>query len=210
MRTAARDGRSRPGRALVAAGAALGGLAVLAGCGIRGTTVPVDAGSAPSRATCVVQPHDAQPQPSAPSSSATTTVQLVCTSQLLPVTRQVTVPEGGDPLALARTLLAELKRQPTPAEEEAGFSTEVPQALAVNAPRRGDPAGTLRLSSEPDDLPAVALAQLVCTFAGTPAADGRSTVALGGPGEERPRGYACTDETRTRPESARGSGTTLP
>ncbi len=199
-RTALRTTALTAGLAVLAGG--------LAGCGIRGTAVPVDAGSAPSRASCVVR---STPQSLTAPSTVTTSVQLVCTSQLLPVPRVVTVPEGSDPMALAQVLLDELKRQPTPGEDEAGFSTDVPQRLTLGAPRKGDPAGTLRLNVAPQELPPVALAQLVCTFAGTPAADGRATVVLGGPGEDdRPLGYPCTDETRTRPEAVRGGATTPP
>ncbi|MEU3353242.1 hypothetical protein [Streptomyces sp. NPDC037389] len=190
--------------ALAAGVAALA--AGLSGCGIRGTAVPVDAGSAPSRATCVVH----GPQSSATAGSATTSVQLLCTSLLLPVTRQVSVPEGGDPAALARALLDELKRPPSPAEDDAGFSTAVPQQLTVGGPAKGDPAGTLRLNMPPDDLAPLALAQVVCTFAGTPAADARPTVILGGPSGARPRSYVCTDETRTHPETVQSNGSPLP
>ncbi|MBO0652878.1 hypothetical protein J1792_08775 [Streptomyces triculaminicus] len=183
------------------------GLAVLTGCGIRGTAVPVDAGSAPSRATCVVRPGAQSPPPEG---SLRMSVQLLCTSQLLPVTRLVASPSPDDPAGLARALLEELKRQPSPVENEAGFSTEVPQRLTVSGPRPGDPAGTLRLNTAPEQLPPSALAQVVCTYAGTAAADGRSTVALGGPDDERPKGYACTEETRAHPEAVRSGGVPLP
>ncbi|MFF4737451.1 hypothetical protein ACFY2W_16475 [Streptomyces sp. NPDC001262] len=179
---------------------------LLAGCGIRGTAVPVDAGSAPSRATCVVRPGA---QNALPTGSVTVSVQLVCTSQLLPVTRAVVLPADGDAVQAASVLLEELRRQPSPAEDEAGFSTSVQARVTVGAPHKGDPAGTLRLNIAPDQLPAVALAQLVCTFGGTAAADGRGTVVLGGPGDEDPKGYQCTDELRTHPESIRGTGTTV-
>ncbi|MEU4208620.1 hypothetical protein AB0F13_01225 [Streptomyces sp. NPDC026206] len=178
------------------------GLTLLAGCGIRGTAVPVDAGSAPSRATCTTRPG---PQSAPPPGSVTLSVQLVCTSQLLPVTRVVAVQEADDAVALARVLLDELRRQPAPVEDEAGFSTDVPQRLTVAGPRKGDPAGTLRLNTAPDDLPPLGLAQVVCTYAGTPAAGGSSTVVLGGPSDDKPRGYTCTEETRTHPEAVQSS-----
>lgn len=181
------------------------GLAVMstvAGCGIRGTAVPVDAGSAPSRATCVVRPG---PQSAPPPGSTTISVQLVCTSQLLPVTRVVAVQEDNQAVSLARALLDELRRQPAPVEEEAGFSTDVPQRLTVSGPRKGDPDRTLRLNTAPEELPPLALAQVVCTYAGTAAADGRSTVVLGGPGEDKPRDYTCTEETRTHPETVQST-----
>ncbi|MFF4403988.1 hypothetical protein [Streptomyces sp. NPDC001404] len=193
-------------RTAARAAALAAGLFLLAGCGIRGTAVPVDAGSAPSRATCVVRPGA---QNALPTGSVTVSVQLVCTSQLLPVTRAVVLPADGDAVQAASVLLEELRRQPSPAEDEAGFSTSVQARVTVGAPHKGDPAGTLRLNIAPDQLPAVALAQLVCTFGGTAAADGRGTVVLGGPGDEDPKGYQCTDELRTHPESIRGTGTTV-
>ncbi|MBB5119682.1 hypothetical protein [Streptomyces eurocidicus] len=206
MRTTAR--RGAPGtrraagvrrvRTAAVALALLGAFPALSGCGIRGTAVPVDAGGAPSRASCV-----AQPDRSLPAGLATVTVQLVCSSQLVPVTRQVSLPDKpGDTVVVARALLDELRRAPSAREAEAGLTTAVPQRLTVGGPRSGDPAGTLRLGREPDELPQVALAQLVCTYASTAAADGRGTVILGGPAEERPKGYACTESMRTHPDTA--------
>ncbi|WP_171164115.1 hypothetical protein [Streptomyces sp. I05A-00742] len=176
--------------------------ALAAGCGIRGTAVPVDAGSAPSRASCLSRPGTAA---TPPAGGNAVTVQLVCASQLIPVVRQR--PASGPERAVdaARALLDELRRQPSSAEESAGFSTEVPQRLTIAGPRRDDPAGTLRLSTPPDELPQLGLAQLVCTLAGTAAADGRRAVLLGGPGGEPPRSYPCTDDTRAHPENLRGS-----
>ncbi|MFI9721628.1 hypothetical protein ACIHFE_18555 [Streptomyces sp. NPDC052396] len=179
----------------------------LAGCGIRGTAVPVDAGGAPSRATCQVRP---QAPATPPAGSVSMPVQLVCTSQLLPVSRVVSSPGRQDAPGLAQALLDELRRQPSPAEDEAGFSTDVPQRLTVGGPRQGDPAGTLRLNTPPDELSPLALAQVVCTFAGTAATGGNRTVVLGGPGQEPPRDYPCTDETRAHPETLQGGGTPVP
>ncbi|MGK5732555.1 hypothetical protein [Streptomyces sp. URMC 124] len=165
-------------------------------CGIRGTAVPVDAGGAPSRASCVVRPAHA-----IPSGAATVTVQLECTSQLVPVTRAV-AENSEDSVAVARVLLEELRKVPSNEEVEAGMSTGVPQRLTVSGPRPGDPAGTLRLNREPGELPQVGLAQLVCTYAGTAAADGKRAVILGGPSGGTPKSYACTDEIRVHPDSA--------
>lgn len=183
---------------------ALGALA-LAGCGIRGTAVPVDAGSAPSRATCVVR-SGAQSLPPTGSVVAMS-AQLVCGSQLLPVSRVMPLPAKGpeDALVVARALLEELRRAPSATEAAAGFSTDVPLRLSVSGPRKDDPAGTLRLSRAPEELPPLAVAQLVCTFAGTAATGGEAAVVLGGPGDEAPKRFACTDEVRTRPETVRGT-----
>lgn len=174
-------------------------LCAVAGCGIRGTSVPVDAGSAPSRATCRVRPGV---QATASAGTVTMPVQLVCTSQLQPVTRIIALPGHSGALGVAQALLDELRRQPSPAEDEVGFSTDVPPRLNVQPPHGNDPPGTLRLSSPPDELAPVALAQLVCTYAGTAAAGGKRTVILGGPGGDEPRGYTCTDETRAHPENS--------
>ncbi|MEV5506516.1 hypothetical protein [Streptomyces orinoci] len=182
-------------------------LCALAGCGIRGTAVPVDAGGAPSRATCQVHP---QAPATPPAGTVSMPVQLVCTSQLLPVTRAVATAGRQDAPGLAQALLDELRRQPTPAEDEAGFSTDVPQRLTVTGPRQGDPADALRLSTPPDELSPLALAQVVCTFAGTAATGGKRVVVLGGPGAEPPRGYPCTEETRAHPETLQGGGTPAP
>ncbi|MFI1972814.1 hypothetical protein BLA24_26645 [Streptomyces cinnamoneus] len=188
----------------VRAAALAAGAGLVAGCGIRGTAVPVDAGSAPSRATCVVRP--AAPQSDPLPGSAVMSVQLLCGSQLLPVPRSVALPESGESVGTARALLEELQRQPSPVEDDAGFATDVPQRLTVRGSGPGDPAGTLRLGVKPDELPPVALAQLVCTYAGTAAADGKGTVVLGGPDDEKPRGFTCTEETRTHPERTRSTG----
>ncbi|WP_338931985.1 hypothetical protein WEB32_21320 [Streptomyces netropsis] len=199
-RTAARAATRTLGPALALAL----GLAALAGCGIRGTAVPVDAGSAPSRATCVVR-SGAQSLP--PSGSVALSVQLVCGSQLLPVPRVMALPESTpeDALAVAQALLEELRRAPSSTEADAGFSTDVPLRLSVSGPRKDDPAGTLRLSRAPEELPPLAVAQLACTFTGTAAAGGKAAVVLGGPGDEAPKRFACTDEVRTRPETVRGT-----
>ncbi|MEV4926206.1 hypothetical protein [Streptomyces roseoverticillatus] len=204
MRTAPRPA-PRPRTTLRGAALALALLGTATACGIRGTAVPVDAGGAPSRSSCVVKPER-----TVPSGAATVTVQLECTSQLVPVTRAVNGPDTSeDGVAVARLLLNELRKAPSNEEAEAGMSTAVPQRLAVSGPRPGDPAGTLRLGRDPGDLPQVGLAQLVCTYAGTAAADGKRTVILGGPAEERPKSYACTDELRAHPDSADITGTAV-
>ncbi|MEV7522992.1 hypothetical protein [Streptomyces sp. NPDC091371] len=182
------------------------GLLCLSGCGIRATTVPVDVGAAPSRVSC-----DTPTQPSATQGGTQgfrATVQLVCGSQLVGVERVVPVPEKRgalkDPVALvAQALLEALEKKPSEQERDAGFTTGVPAELTVTQPRPGDPAGTVRLSRKPEDLPPVALSQLVCTLAGNEAISpgpGRP-VTLGGPDADPPRTWECTDTVRSRPES---------
>ena len=52
---------------------------------------------------------------------------------------------------------------------------------------------------------------MVCTFAeNTPAAPGSQQVVLGGPGEDPARGYTCTSEMKSRPDSAATLGEIRP
>ncbi|WP_328930394.1 hypothetical protein OG429_23905 [Streptomyces sp. NBC_00190] len=178
-------------------------LLAVSGCGIRATTVPVDVGPAPSRVSC-----DTPAQPSGQSGvqGFRATVELVCGSQLVGVERIVPIPEKRvlkDPVALvAQALLEALERTPSAEERDAGFTTGVPSGLTAVAPRTGDPAGTVRLSRKPEDLPPVALSQIVCTLAGSEAVSaGPGPVVLGGPDADPPRKWECTDAVRSRPES---------
>jgi hypothetical protein len=175
--------------------------AAVTGCGIRGTSVPVDAGAAPSRASCEVSGGRGAEAGSA--NAVPVEVHLVCSSQLVPVERTVRMPEdrfSTDRLGLARALLEELQERPSVPEEDAGFATEVPDDLEVSGPREGDPEEALRLGRMPDDLPPYALAQLVCTYAETPVAAKDRSVVLGGPSDDTPKRYPCTETLRTRPD----------
>ncbi|NED11065.1 hypothetical protein [Streptomyces sp. SID9124] len=184
------------------AGAAL--CAVLAtGCGIRTTSVPVDAGAAPSRVPCAMPAEDAASQAAR---GIPVQVYLICASQLVTVDRAVQVQEAkADRLRVATELLNELRRRPTADERQAGFSTDVPKSLRVSGPRTGDAEGALRLSRQPEDLSAQALAQIVCTFADSDALATGETVTLGGPGDYRARGYLCTAETKASPKAVPSS-----
>lgn len=176
-------------------GGLAGALAAVAvtGCGIRPTSVPVDAGGAPSRAACA---------PGGPTLSAAAAegeepyeVYLVCGSQLSPVGRGV--PRDVSGAGLAAALLAELTREPGRIERHAGYSTAV-SGLRVEERRPGDPEGTVRLSRNPRGLGTPELAQIVCTYA----ALGSGTALLAGPGaDSRPYRYHCTDDTLRNPES---------
>ncbi|MEO3974040.1 hypothetical protein [Streptomyces sp. CAU 1734] len=192
-----------PGRSAGRGAAALlAGAAVLlaAGCGIRTTQVPVDAGPAPSRMPCEVSGEnvtDSRPLP--------VRVYLVCAAQLKSVDRTTSPPavgSAGTRLQMAQALLAELQRDPSAEEREAGFDTFVRGPMVIGPARAGDPDGTLRLSRQPEDLPDASLAQIVCTFADSQAAAPGGSVILGGPGEYPPRTYACTDRIKNRPERA--------
>ncbi|WP_030714271.1 hypothetical protein [Streptomyces sp. NRRL F-2580] len=178
-------------------------LLATSGCGIRATTVPVDVGPAPSRVSC-----DTPPAPAGQSGvqGFRATVELVCGSQLVGVERVIPVPEKmpvREPVSLvAQALLEALEQPPSADERDAGFTTGVPDGLAVSAPRAGDPAGTVRLSRKPEDLPPVALSQVVCTLAGNEAVSaGPGPVVLGGPDADPPRAWECTEAMRSRPES---------
>ncbi|MCX2969254.1 MULTISPECIES: hypothetical protein [Streptomyces] len=174
-RRAARVGGARAAARLAAAAVAV---AALAGCGIRATPVPVDAGPAPSRVACGVRETGAGAQ------ERTVRIALVCSGRVVDVRRALELPTGEsqtDRLALARTLLAEVRRTPDGRERAAGFSTAVPGDLRVSGPQERDDPEALRLSRPPAALPAFALAQLVCTYADTSLADSGDGVLLGGP-----------------------------
>lgn len=179
--------------------------ALLTGCGIRSTEVPTDFGAAPSRVQCSL----AEPEVAAQASRGLPVqVFLLCGSSLVAVDRTVRVPDGTADsqrrVLVARGLLDQLAATPSAAEKEAGYTTDVRGGMNVGGPRAGDPEDTLRLSTSPRDLTSYALAQVVCTFSDSTAAEGDGSVILGGPGREPLRRYECTDEVRSRP------GTTQP
>ncbi|MFC7468407.1 hypothetical protein ACFQVA_13920 [Actinomadura keratinilytica] len=123
---------------------------------------------------------------------------LVDVDRVLPVRER----HAGDPVRMARALLEELGRAPADDEERAGFSTDVRKGLTVTGPGEGDPQEALRLGTLPENLSVFALAQVVCTFSGSPAAASDGSVVLGGPDDAPLRRYSCTDEVRTRPGTA--------
>ncbi|MEZ3177588.1 hypothetical protein KYY02_02330 [Streptomyces pimonensis] len=185
-------------RGLLAVGA-LG--ALLAGCGIRATEVPTDFGPAPSRARCSLAEPEA---PTQPERGLPVQVFLLCGSSLVAVDRAVRVPDGAADsrrVLVAQGLLDALSQEPSAAEQQAGYGTRVGRGTTVTGPRPGDPEDTLRLSTAPGSLTSAGLAQIVCTFSDSAAAEGDGSVVLGGPDDARPRRYACTDEVRSRPEA---------
>ncbi|GAA2242138.1 lipoprotein [Streptomyces ruber] len=205
-RTSPPAGGARPvhrvrviGRGLLAAGVLA---AVLTGCGIRATQVPTDAGPAPSRARCSLPATDTAAQSP---SGVPAQVFLLCSRQLVSVARSVQVPEGPTDgerrVSVAQELLDELAERPSHTEDQTGYGTEVPSGLTVSGPREGDPDGALRLSTAPERLTRYALAQIVCTLAGSAAAGGDGSVVLGGPAPEPLRRYECTPGLRADPGS---------
>lgn len=170
-----------------------------AGCGIRSTTVPVDAGAAPSQVPCAMSADNVTTQAA---KGIPVQIYLVCSSQLVTVDRTVRIDENGtDRVRVAQALLNELLVKPPGAERQAGYSTTVPKTLRVGGARSGDRAGTLRLSEQPEDLRSEALAQIVCTYAESDSLAPEGTVVLGGPGNYPPRGYLCTSEMKARPKA---------
>ncbi|MEW2426070.1 hypothetical protein AB0911_36760 [Streptomyces nigra] len=176
----------------------------LAGCGIRSTEVPTNFGPAPSRVHCSLSEPDASPRATR---GLPVQVFLLCGSQLVAVDRTIRVPDGTADAArrvlVAQGLLEELQATPSPAEKEAGYTTDLRGPMDVTGPRGNDPDETLRLTTAPSTLTSYALAQIVCTLSDSAAAEGDGSVILGGPAGT-PRRYECTDEVRTRP------GTTEP
>lgn len=174
--------------------------AALAGCGIRTTSVPVDAGAAPSRVPCELSAQDSADDAA---SGVPLQVYLVCGAQLVSVDRAVRIPEEklSERVRVAQTLLDELRKEPSGEEKQAGFSTDVREPLAVSGGRKGDSKDALRLSTQPEDLPTHALAQIVCTYADSAAAGTDRSVVLGGPSDDPVRRYQCTAALKARPES---------
>lgn len=193
-------------RAAAVLGAAVVAVApLLAGCGIRSTTVPVDAGPAPSRVSCAAPKVPATPEPDA----VVRRVYLVCSMQIAPVGRYVPVRDGRiDRVTQVRELISQLQISPRPDETKAGFSTAVPGTLEVTVPIKGDPKDALRLNMPLDELPSFALAQLVCTLTADSLIAPTAKVTLGGPPPDaKLRSYSCTSDLRTRPGAADTAGT---
>jgi len=194
---------------IIAAAATLG--ALLSGCGIRATSVPVDAGAAPSRVGCVL-PGNSEDGADEAQARPEMRVFLVCGSRVSPVQRRVDIPGDSseeERLAVARALLDELQDEPSADERSAGFETDVPRDLTVSGAASGDPEETIRLSEPLDRLPSFALAQLVCTYADTAAADANDAVTLGGPAsaDDPPQRFECGTALRNSPEAAATAGT---
>ncbi|MGQ4511994.1 hypothetical protein [Streptomyces sp. DW26H14] len=188
----------------LAAGAALCAL-LLSGCGVRTTSVPVDAGAAPSRLPCEVDQKNVITQ--SPAGSVPVRVYLVCASELKPVERAIPVPKrgAGAGVPLAQALLDALRADPSADEHQAGFTTYVESPLLVTGARASDPDGALRLSVQPEDLRQTALAQIVCTLAengvgGGAGPSGTGQVVLGGPGTYTPRAYTCDPGVKADPD----------
>ncbi|MER6439886.1 MULTISPECIES: hypothetical protein [unclassified Streptomyces] len=176
---------------------------LLAGCGIRSTQVPTDFGPAPSRVPCTLSGPDVSAQASR---GIPVQVFLLCSGQLVTVDRSVRLPDGATESArrvlVAQGLLDQLAEAPATPEQQAGYTTDVRGGMTVSGPRlRGpkEPEDTLRLSTPPRELTPAALAQIVCTFSDSAAAEDDGSVILGGPDTAPLRRYQCTSDVRSDP-----------
>lgn len=173
---------------------------LLTGCGIRSTQVPTDFGPAPSRVPCALSGPDLSTQASR---GIPVQVFLLCSGQLVTVDRSVRIPdgtaEGARRVLVAQGLLDELAEQPSTPEQQAGYTTAVRGGMTVSGARPKDPEDTLRLSTPPQDLTSAALAQIICTFSDSAAAQDDGSVVLGGPDAAPLRRYECTTEARSDP-----------
>ncbi|MEU4893473.1 hypothetical protein AB0B12_35580 [Streptomyces sp. NPDC044780] len=186
-----------------------GAVALLAaGCGIRGTSVPVDAGPAPSRASCRTPESERTAEGAG---HVSVRIYLLCSSRILSVSRTARLGDekaSPKPVQVATALLEQLRLPPTAAESAAGFSTAVEDWVEISGPAEDDPDRALRLNRPPEEIQSLALAQIVCTFADTTVADEDGKVVLGGPDSQRDplKAYQCTEEMRRNPGTAVNSG----
>ncbi|MET8942107.1 hypothetical protein ABZX30_00555 [Streptomyces sp. NPDC004542] len=185
--------------------------ALLTGCGIRATQVPTDFGAAPSRVPCSLTEPDITAQSS---HGVPVQVFLLCGASLVTVDRSVRVPDGTADarrrVIVAQGLLDQLAQTPSAGEKAAGYTTQVRGGMAVSGPRPKDPEDALRLSTAPGRLTSYALAQIVCTFSDSAAAEGDGSVILGGPGDEPLRRYECTDDVRSQPGTTKPPSSVIP
>ncbi|MFF9392878.1 hypothetical protein [Streptomyces griseoluteus] len=174
--------------------------ALLTGCGIRPTEVPTDFGGAPSRVPC--SPAGSGQATQSPE-GVPVQVFLLCGASLVTVDRSVRVPEGTPDarrrVMVAQGLLDQLASAPSAGERAAGYQTRVPGGITVTGPGHAEPEEALRLSTAPDRLDSPALAQVVCTFSDSAAAEGDGSVILAGPAPAAPRRYECTEGVRDHP-----------
>ncbi len=187
--------RRRTAAAVLAAACAV----LLSGCGIRPTEVPTEFGAAPSRVPCTRSASEVAARTAV---ELPVRVYLICGLQLVSVDRTVSVTDGRSPddrVVLAQALLDELREPLSEPETKAGFTSDVESVITVRAPRDEDPSEALRLSTPPERLTPVALAQVICTLVNGVGA-GSDSVVLGGTAPRAPlRAYTCTDEVRRQP-----------
>lgn len=142
--------------------AGLVSLVALTGCGVQPSGVIT--GAAP---------------PSGPAEPATTILFLLSNDQLSPVRRPGSPGGGGRPLSPADTL-ALLAAGATDEERAQGFTTAVPPEAAPFSVA-ANPSGRIvvTLSTPAEELPTVAIAQIVCTAAAAAPASPTQVTVLG-------------------------------
>ncbi|MGC4880362.1 hypothetical protein ACLQ26_29325 [Micromonospora sp. DT43] len=159
-----RPGRRRVTRTLLAGGLLLAVLT--AGCGVR----PTD----------VITGRSAVSGP-----PAGTGLYLISHGELALILR-ATKPGPGP--SSPTEALAQLASGPTPSEQRAGFSSEVPpDSTPVSvSPSADEPGITVTMSGAVLSLSTVAANQIICTVAFAVAEDGTTPVTLVGPDGTRP------------------------
>lgn len=206
--------RPRAGRAggVPAALAAAVLAAALAGCGIRSTDGPINAGEpakrpAPGTATTApVAQHqiylirEGRPQP-VPRGDAVD-IQV-------PAPGATRIAAPGDPLrmSLIDRLLRELAKGPSSAEAAQGWTTAVPAGgIGLAEPQPGDPADLVRL--DVDNVAALnplALGQIVCTLQRAAKTEGLPLAGRTGPARAE-QCAAYQKAPAAAPSTAKGTG----
>ncbi|MCF2529795.1 hypothetical protein [Yinghuangia soli] len=199
--------RRRPRTGLLVAGA-VGSAVLLAGCGIRATEGPINAGDPATRpqgatATQAVPQHqiylvrEGRPQP-VPRGDA---VDLQ-----LPGPGATRSAAAGDPLRMSQIdrLLRELAKGPNPEEAAQGWSTALPPGgVRLAEPLAGDPADLVRLDLDSfGAIDALALGQIVCTLQHASRAKEVPLAGRAGPG--KPQQCAAFQAVSVGPPPANG------
>ncbi|MFD8593247.1 hypothetical protein ACFV1B_27475 [Streptomyces sp. NPDC059637] len=229
-----RPATRRPVAALLVAAA----LATASGCGIRATSVPVDAGAAPSRVSCTTPSED--PGPGAPPASPSGTAQSSpsgSSSADASASPGAGAEASGKPAGQrAVEVYLVCRSEVVPRARTAAFRDDDPEAAArrlVGLLRAGptrEESGAGFTTDVPPDL------QVRGPRSGDPEdawrlsrepdelpsfalaqlvctfsaslADG-GPVLLGGPDDDRVLSYPCTQELRTRPEAGLTAGASV-
>ncbi|NUU20528.1 MAG: hypothetical protein HOV68_03275 [Streptomycetaceae bacterium] len=184
--------RARRSRAFVGLTAGVATVGLLAGCGIRATEGPINAGPPAQRpaqgATSLpgVAQHaiylvrDGRPQQVQRGDAVDLTV---------PGTGSTPVPTPDDPARMSQIdrLLRELVKGPTPEEAAQGWTTALPAGgLGLANPVAGDPADLVRLDVDSfASLSPLALGQIVCTLQSAGKNASVSLAARTGPGRSQ-------------------------
>ncbi|MDI2130959.1 hypothetical protein [Yinghuangia seranimata] len=145
--------------------------ALVAGCGIRATEGPVNAGEPAKRPSPqgttpsgVVGRHqiylvrDGRPQPVLRGDPVDIQIPQ-------PGSTKVPVPDDPQRMSQIDRLLRELVKGPSADERAQGWTTALPSGgVGPAEPQPGDPADLVRLDVEPSSLSPLGLGQVVCTL----------------------------------------------